>query len=189
MIAVAEAPAADVPLSRHEFEEAVVASRQPLQAFALHLARNAADADDLIQETLLRAWRGIRGFRRGSHFTRWTMRILRNVFLTRVQKDKRRPVAIDPATLWAEAPPAPQPQATGSGDFGQVVEHFDDRVKAAVEELPPKFREPLLLLALGGLSYQEIADTLGIPIGTVMSRLHRARHRMRRQLADHVPAA
>lgn len=185
MTATAALIDAHAPLTRSEFEEAVERARPSLRAFAMRLARNSTDADDLMQEALLRAWRGLGSFRRGTHFDRWAMRIVRNVFLNRVRKNGRTPVAVDPVNLQTPARAPSPPQLVTTSDLPRIVEHVDDELKSAVESLPEPFRTPFVLFALGGRTYQEIADALGIPIGTVMSRLHRARSRLRTRLAAH----
>lgn len=177
-------PIAAAPLSRTEFEEAVTGVARPLRAVALRLARNQPDADDLIQEALFRAWRGVAGFRRGTQFKAWMARIVHNVFLNRVRKDKRSPQPVDPTSLVAEARTEEHPQLADMSDLSHVTEQVSDRVKRAVEALPESYRTPFVLCALGGHSYQEIAHTLSIPVGTVMSRIHRARLRLRVALAS-----
>jgi RNA polymerase sigma-70 factor (ECF subfamily) len=167
----------------------------PLRAAALRLARRSADADDLVQDTLFRAWRSLATFRRGSRFEAWIFRILHNAFLNRVRHERHAPAAADPATIEDDAL---APAATDDGDPGLATlerlpdladRHFDERVKAAVDELPETYRVPFVLFSLAEMSYEEIAATLGIPIGTVMSRLHRARNRLRVRLAAYAREA
>lgn len=157
---------------------------QPLLATALRLTRRRADAEDLVQDALFRAWRSLSSFRRGSLFKAWMFRILHNAFLNRVRHEAMAPEASDPSTLDSVAPPATVADLRSLAELPAVADrHFDDRVKRAVDELPEVYRVPFLLFSLGDLSYQEIAATLGIPIGTVMSRLHRARGHLRERLA------
>jgi RNA polymerase sigma-70 factor (ECF subfamily) len=157
---------------------------QPLMSAALRLTRRRADAEDLVQDTLFRAYRSLATFQRGTHFKAWLFRILRNAFINRGKREAAAPVATDFTEIDVAA------QAPGVADLTELKElasiadeHIDERVKIAVENLPEVYRLPMVLFSLGDLSYQEIADTLGIPIGTVMSRLHRARTQLRAELA------
>ncbi len=145
---------------------------------ALSLTRNAADAEDVVQETLIRAYRSIERFD-GRHPRAWLLTILRNANVNRTRR--RRPsLFADPAEGHRRLEAAdPEPSAEEEA----TVDLFDDAVADALEGLAPRFRQIVELVDLDGLSYQETADVLGIPIGTVMSRLHRARRRMREQLA------
>ena len=175
------------PLTREEFETLVTEIHHPLTATALRLTRRRAEAEDLVQETLYRGWRAINSFRRGSRFRAWMFRILHNTFINRVRREKLAPVAVDPAEFTPRDRDHAPPSLRSIDELPDIADHhFDESVKAAVDALPETFRAPLVLFALGNLSYQEIAETLGVPVGTVMSRLHRARRRMREALADYV---
>jgi RNA polymerase sigma-70 factor (ECF subfamily) len=156
---------------------------QPLMSAALRLTRRRADAEDLVQDTLHRAWRSVASFERGTHFKAWMFRILRNAFINRGRRESAAPMAVDFTETDTPARAQTPPSLTDLRDLAAMSdEHFDDSVKEAVERLPEEFRMPLVLFALGDMSYQEIADALDIPIGTVMSRLHRGRRNLRRQL-------
>ena len=116
-------------------------------------------------------------------------RILQNAYINRGKREKAAPAATDPFTLEASAPAPVLPALTDLRQIAAVSdEHFDERVKAALERLPDTYRVPMVLFSLGELSYQEIADTLSIPIGTVMSRLHRARTHLKAELAEYAKA-
>lgn len=176
-------PSDGTPLTREEFERMTADLAHPLYAAAMRLARRRADAEDLVQDTLHRAWRSVRTFRRGSRFPAWMFRILHNAFLNRVRHEAMAPEVADPTTLDTAAPETPVPDLRSVGDLPAIADrHFDDRVKRAVEDLSETYRVPFLLFALGNLSYEEISATLGIPMGTVMSRLHRARSQLRERL-------
>lgn len=159
----------------------------PLMAAALRMTRRRAEAEDLVQETLYRAYRGLAGYEPGTHFRAWLFRILHNLAINRSRREGRAPDAVDPATLDPVDGDHPVPALVDLSDLPDLADrHFDDRVKAALDDLPEIYRVPLVLFSLGDLSYQEIADSVGVPIGTVMSRLHRARSRLKAALSDHV---
>lgn len=158
------------------FEAYVLPEVDVLMRVALGLTRNAADAEDLVQDTLLRAFRGIGGFD-GRHPRAWLLTILRNTHVSRNRR-KRPELLRDPdASLDALAANAED----GAEDVA-LETTFDAVLAEAFEALPEKFRSVVQLVDVDGLAYQEAADTLGVPIGTVMSRLHRARARLRSAL-------
>lgn len=170
-------------LSAEEFESMTCDLAEPLMAAALRLTRRRADAEDLVQETLFRAWRSLRTFERGTHFRAWLFRILQNAFINRGRREAMAPAAMDPVSLEREEPPHVTPDIRELEELASVAdEHFDERVKTALEKLPDAYRIPMVLFSLGNLSYQEIADAMSVPIGTVMSRLHRARAQLRGEL-------
>lgn len=145
---------------------------------AMARTRNAADAEDLVQDTLLRAFRAIDRFD-GRHPRAWLLTILRNAQVNRVRR--RRPSLLrDPDTsehLQDRSETHPSAEAVVVGQA------FDGTVEDAFAHLPTRFRRVVELVDIYGLSYQEAASVLGVPIGTVMSRLHRARERIRTRLA------
>ena len=148
---------------------------------AMSLTRNRAEAEDLVQDSLIRAYRAIDRFD-GRHPRAWLLTILRNTHINRNRR--RRPELLHDPDVELE-----RLATTSAGDEfdpeAVVVEPiFDATVVAALEALPDRFRTAVELVDLAGLSYQEAADQLGVPVGTVMSRLHRARRRMRSDLED-----
>lgn len=148
-----------------------------LYRVALSLVDSPADAEDLVQETLLRAYRGISSFD-GRHPRAWLLTILRNAQLNRFRRRRPELLRNPHAALGADVPDqAPGPEAIA------IDASFDATLAQAVQALPEKMRRVVQLVDVDGLTYQEAAATLGIPIGTVMSRLHRARSRIRQQLA------
>ena len=166
-------------LADHEaFTRYVLPEIDVLLRVALSRTHNAADAEDLVQDTLLRAYRAIGRFD-GDHPRAWLLTILRNAQVNRVRR--RRPSLL-------RDPDAGQHLHEGrnalpSAEALVVSQTFDTTVGDAVARLPTRFRHVVELVDIDGLTYQEAADALGIPIGTVMSRLHRARHRIRTRLA------
>lgn len=148
---------------------------------ARRLAVNDHEAEDLVQETYLKAYRAFGDFEvREYGIKPWLLKILNNTFLNRVARAKKAPLAVDQQTLeqtqTSEAPEVPEML-----DF----EHLDEEVKKALDGLAPEFRSVLLLWATMEFSYQEIADMLEVPIGTVMSRLHRGRRQLTKTLNDY----
>jgi RNA polymerase sigma-70 factor (ECF subfamily) len=162
------------------FEELAMPLFGSLYNFAHWLTQNREEAEDLVQETYVKALKGFASFQQGTNFRAWIYRILRNTFLTsRTGLAATRTVALE------------------SEDEGQVVavsretpesilleQAGEQRIQAALDQLPVLFREVLLLCDVEDMSYQEIADTLSIPIGTVMSRLYRARKALRAALEE-----
>lgn len=144
---------------------------------ARSLTRHGPDAEDLVQETLLRAYRAVDRFD-GRHPRSWLLTILRNAQRNRYRR--RDPVQLDDPAGHLER--AVSQDRTGSPEGVMVDRTFDAAVEKAFAALPPAFQRVVALVDVEGLPYQEAADALGIPVGTVMSRLHRARRRMRRAL-------
>lgn len=180
---LAQSPAT---LTREEFAHMTEQLAKPLMATALHLTRRHADAEDLVQETMYRAYRNLSSFRKGTHFKAWMHRILRNTFINRLRRKDKEPALIPPEVIDEPARTARAPELEGLPDFSDFADrHLDERVKQAVDSLREPYKSPMLLFALKGLSYNEIAHTMNIPVGTVMSRLHRARRHLREQLADY----
>lgn len=165
------------------FESEVLPQLDTLYRVGRRLTGESADAEDLVQETLLRAWRGWASFTQGSNVRAWLLTILRNTFISRWRSRKREGTSVS----LDDADPHAIHRAVGGQDpeghfFERVV---DAHVVAAVEALPEEFREALVLSDLEGLPYAEVAEVLGIPVGTVKSRLFRARRILQHKLHDH----
>jgi RNA polymerase sigma-70 factor, ECF subfamily len=160
------------------FERHVLPEVEVMLRVARSLTRNTADAEDLVQETMIRAYRAIGRFD-GRHPRAWLLTILRNCNINR-QRRRRPELLRDPDTadrlLESQTPHK-------SAEDVAVGELFDATVQSALDHLPDRFQRVVELVDIDGLSYQEAADVLGVPIGTVMSRLHRARQRIRSRLA------
>jgi RNA polymerase sigma-70 factor (ECF subfamily) len=161
-----EAQATGAPVGKEE----IVALIPALRAFARSLCRNDADADDLVQETLTRAIVGLHRFEPGTRLKSWLFTIMRNAFYTRLAKDRRQP----PAAVDCASPAAGEsPQEWRA--------HFAD-FRAALRRLPPQQREVLLLIGMLGESYEDTAAICGCAVGTVKSRLNRARQALTREM-------
>jgi len=160
------------------FEEMVASHLDPLYRTALRLTARPQDAEDLVQETYLRAWRSLHTYRPGTNPKAWLFRILHNAHIDRYRASTRTVQTVDemegqdPAFVVHETP-----------ESVVLSDIMDAEIRDALMELPEVFRSCLILADLEGFSYQEIADILGIPRGTVMSRLFRGRRAMRRGLA------
>jgi RNA polymerase sigma-70 factor (ECF subfamily) len=160
-----------------------------LYGAAMRLTRNPSDAEDLVQETYLRAYRGFGGFSEGTNLRAWLYRILTNTFINSYRAKKRRPDEteldeVEDLYLYRRLGGLEAATAGRSAE-DELMDWFSEaEVKAAVEALPEQFRMAVLLADIEGFSYKEIAEILDIPIGTVMSRLHRGRKSLQRQLYD-----
>ncbi len=167
---------------RERFERDALPLLPNLYSAALRLTRNPADAEDLVQETYLRAYRGFGSFRPGTNLRAWMYRILTNTFINAYRKRQREPQTvpdegIDEWYLYDRLASAE------SSAENEVLERIpDEDVRAALDALPEGFRMAVLLADVEGFSYREIAEILGIPIGTVMSRLHRGRRALEKAL-------
>jgi RNA polymerase sigma-70 factor (ECF subfamily) len=160
-----------------------------LYSAALRMTRNSADAEDLVQETYLKAYRSFRTYEEGSNLRAWLYRILTNTFINTYRAKQRRPTETDlddveDLYLYRRLGSMETALAARSAEDTMFELFTDDEVKAALEDLPENFRLPVLLADVEGFSYKEIAEMLEIPIGTVMSRLHRGRKAMQKALFE-----
>jgi RNA polymerase sigma-70 factor (ECF subfamily) len=175
---VQPSPTGSSDASDDAFTLYVVPEIEVLLRVAQNLTRNRAEAEDLVQDTLMRAFRSIGSFD-GRHPRAWLLTILRNTHINRNRR--RRPELLDdPDRTMATVADT---SSTGETPEGLVVgATFDAVVEDALSQLPDDFRRTIELVDIEGLSYAEAAEVLGVPIGTVMSRIHRARHRIRDRL-------
>ena len=165
----------DQRLTAATFEELAVPLLDQLYNFARWLTHDGAEAEDLVQETYVKALRGFSGFQLGTNFRAWMFRILRNTFLT--SRSGLKTVTLD-VNEDEPASAAPTPEAA------LLQQANRDTVQQALTELAAPFREILLLCEVEEMSYEEIAEVLTIPMGTVMSRLYRARKALRALLLE-----
>jgi RNA polymerase sigma-70 factor (ECF subfamily) len=168
----------DAAGSAARFEAVVVPEVEVMLRVARSITRNAHDAEDLVQETMVRAFRSIDRFD-GRHPRAWLLTILRNAEINRHRR--RRPGLLTDAQTNL---PDPVADSGDTAEDAALSDTFDEAVETAFDGLSPEFREVVELVDLGGLSYAEAAKVAGIPEGTVMSRLHRARRRIREALGD-----
>jgi RNA polymerase sigma-70 factor, ECF subfamily len=172
-------------VERQRFEKLSLEHLDAVYRMALQLARHPDEAGELVQETYLKALRAADRFEeQGAGIRAWLFKILHNVFYTSVARARREPTSSEDLAPAADTAPAPnEPEPAWNLD-ALDWEHVDERLKAAIEDLKPEYRSTLLLWGVEGLKYREIAEIQGVPIGTVMSRLHRARSILASQLTD-----
>lgn len=170
-------------LTPGEFEKLALEQIDMLHRIARRLTRDPSKADDLVQETYLRAFRGRDKFDLQQFGIRpWLLRIMHNLHVSRGEREARQPAAVDEQHFDG----ALAADATGSLPLDpSSFEQMDERLVHAIRELPAEYQTVLILWAIDELAYKEIADALGVPIGTVMSRLHRARQRLSEQLREY----
>jgi RNA polymerase sigma-70 factor (ECF subfamily) len=170
-----------------EFAEQAMPFMSALYAAAMRMTRNPADAEDLVQETYLRAYRGFGGFQQGTNLKAWLYRILTNTFINSYRAKQRRPdetdlEEVEDLYLYRRLGGL-EAASLGRSAEDELMDFFTDaEVKEAVEALPEQFRLAVILADLEGFAYKEIAEILDIPIGTVMSRLHRGRKALQKRL-------
>ncbi len=167
------------------FAEQAMPLMSSLYSGALRMTRNPADADDLVQETYLRAYRGFGGFQEGTNLKAWMYRILTNTYINSYRAKQRRPDETEDLYLYRRLGGL-EAARSGRSAEDELMDTFSEaEVKTAIEELPENFRMAVLLADVEGFSYKEIAEILDIPIGTVMSRLHRGRKALQKALYDY----
>ncbi|HEX6261660.1 MAG TPA: sigma-70 family RNA polymerase sigma factor [Actinomycetota bacterium] len=168
------------------FELEAIPLLEDMYGAAMRLTRNPADAQDLLQETYLRAYRGFAGFEQGTNLKAWLYRILTNSYINLYRKRQREPqtVSDDEVEEWYLYSRLRESDLEPSAE-AEVIERLpDEDVQAALASLPDVYRMAVILADIEGFSYKEIASILDVPIGTVMSRLHRGRKALERALWD-----
>jgi RNA polymerase sigma-70 factor (ECF subfamily) len=172
--------------STGEFERQLTAVLDQAYGTALRLTGSAADAEDLVQDAALLAHRGFKGFTTGSNFRAWFYRILLNRFYSNYRRQRRAGVSVDlddTPELYLYQQAAASGVTPDSDTATALVDRLDgELVQRALDALPEEFRTVATLYFMQDLSYQEIADMLDVPIGTVRSRLHRARRMLQKAL-------
>ena len=179
----ANAPTRSTPRSA-TFEELALPFQGDLRRIALKLTRRAEDADDLVQDVYLRATRYFKNFRAGTNFRAWILTILRTTFIDEQRRRKRRPPNVDPGALELMASSGSARLEPGSFSYEEedFEAWFDDHVRGALLELPHDFRQAFLLATVGDFTYDEIAQIMDCPGGTVRSRVFRSRRMLRESL-------
>lgn len=171
--------------NQNEFQELVSPHLNSLYSTALRMTRNQNDAEDLVQDTLFKAFRAFDQFQKDTNFRAWTFRILVNTYITAYRKAVKQPQKVsyedlEEFYLYKKLDDTVSLQEAPKEDFLENL--FDDEVKNAMENLPYQFRLVVLLCDVEGFSYNEIAEIIDAPLGTVMSRLFRGRRLLQRYL-------
>jgi RNA polymerase sigma-70 factor, ECF subfamily len=183
---VSERQVVDQQRLDERFEREAIPLLSELYGGALRLTRNPSDAEDLLQETFLRAYRGFASFKEGTNLRAWLYRIMTNAFINIYRKRQREPQTVSDSDVeeWYLYDKLGADGAEASAE-AQVLDSLpDEDVQEALAGLPDQFRLAVLLADVEGFSYKEIAEILDVPIGTVMSRLHRGRRALERRLWD-----
>lgn len=169
-----------------EFIKEALPHEDALYNYALKISGNADDAQDLVQETYFKAYRHFDKFQSGTNSKAWMFMILKNSFINEYRKSKREPYKLDYEQIQNFYDNVKSDRAQENNlDKEFYNDLLDDELTAAIDQLPTKMREVFLLCDLDGNSYEETAELVGCPVGTVRSRLHRARHMLQEILTDY----
>jgi RNA polymerase sigma-70 factor (ECF subfamily) len=175
-----------------QFTDLTMEYMPALYSAALRMTRNASDAEDLVQETYLKAFRAFASFTAGTNLKAWLYRILTNTYINSYRSAKRRPVVSDVEDvedLYLYHRLGADSGTEGRSAEDEALDRFtDDEVKSAIESLPDTFRIAVLLADVEGFSYKEIAEITDVPVGTVMSRIHRGRKALQKTLHEFAEA-
>ena len=170
------------PPAETAFERDVLPHMDLMYRVALRLTGEAAAAEDLVQDTVLKAFRAWDSFRQGTNARGWLLTILRNTFINDYRRRRRAPAQVDLEVAEQHARLDDHPGHDPEGEFFRAL--VDDRILAAIDGLPEEFREVVVLSDVEGLGYAQIAETLGIPVGTVKSRVFNALRKLRESLGE-----
>lgn len=164
-----------------EFAEIALQYMNSVYKAALRMTRDETEAQDLVQDAYLRAYRFFDKFEKGTNFRAWLFKILKNIYINKYRKESKRPQMVDISNVEASGDLA----VTATPEDEIFDKLLDDDVTGAIDALPEEFRLAIILSDLEGFAYKEVAEILDIPIGTVMSRLHRGRRLLRNSLHEY----
>lgn len=169
-----------------DFEKEMLPHMDALYNFALKMTGNRDDADDLLQDTYLKAYRFFDKYEKGTNPKAWLFRIMKNSYINKYRKESKEPDKVDYDEI-KDFYNVIRAESTDPNDLGEKLfgNLLDDDVTEALESLPEDFRTVVILCDIEGLTYEEIADLVEVPIGTVRSRLHRGRKMLRARLFDY----
>jgi RNA polymerase sigma-70 factor (ECF subfamily) len=169
------------------FERDALQYMNQLYAAAMRYTKNPEDAQDLVQDTYIKAYNSFHQFEPGTNLKAWLYRVLTTTFINTYRKDQRRPQTSDSELEdWQIAEASSHTSDQGKSTEDVVLENLPDSdIKNALAEIPEEFRMAVYLADVEGFSYKEIAEIVGVPAGTVMSRLHRGRKQLREKLTDY----
>jgi RNA polymerase sigma-70 factor (ECF subfamily) len=176
--------------TREDFTHDAMQHAPQLFSTAMRMTRNRGDAEDLVQETFIKAWRSFATYQQGTNLRAWLFRIMTNTYINKYNAQQRKPTEtelddVEELFLYKRLGAVDQSQLSQSAEDQMLSLFTDDEVKKSLEELPEQFRIPVLMSDVEGFSYKEIAEILEIPLGTVMSRLHRGRKAMQKMLYEY----
>lgn len=169
-----------------DFEEEIVPHLDAMYNFALRLTSDPSDAEDLVQDTIVKAFRFFSSYEKGTNAKAWLFRILKNSYINNYRKQSKQPNQVDYDEV-SEFYETIRADRTDTSDLEDKMfrELVDDDISQALEELPEDFRTVVLLCDVEGFTYEEIANMLDVPIGTIRSRLHRGRNLLKAQLKEY----
>ncbi|MDX1586816.1 sigma-70 family RNA polymerase sigma factor [Balneolaceae bacterium YR4-1] len=171
---------------QEDFEEEIIPHLDAMYNFALRLTSDPNDAEDLVQDTIVKAFRFFSSYEKGTNAKAWLFRILKNSYINNYRKKSKQPnqVDYDEVSSFYETIRADRTDTSDLEDrmFRELI---DDDISNALEELPEDFRTVVLLCDVEGFTYEEIANMLDVPIGTIRSRLHRGRNLLKAELMDY----
>ena len=176
--------------TREDFTNDAMQHAPQLFSTAMRMTRNRSDAEDLVQETFIKAWRSFATYQQGTNLRAWLFRIMTNTYINKYNAQQRKPTEtelddVEELFLYKRLGSVDQSQLSQSAEDQMLSLFTDDEVKKALEELPEQFRITVLMSDVEGFSYKEIAEILEIPLGKVMSRLHRGRKAMQKMLYEY----